>query len=281
MKMNRTSLKTLAVVLSLVGLAACQKTKIPALGDYPQDVIITPTTPLRFYVNFDSTGTDDKQLNYRFKDSISGNPSFFPDASLTYGPGVHGSAYIGNGDKSLRYLSPNDFMKSTSFTVAFWEKRNGAPQSDAEFIMSVPTSQGHWSNAGMLLIIDHKGAGSTDDAAVIKLMVAEVGNGDHWFELTGANRMPGVLNNQWHHLAFAYDEATSNMSIYKDGALWSVQSWAGHGPIKLDQSKVTGFYLGGKTTDWGKPFNGSLDQFRLYNKALSAAEVTGLYNSRM
>ena len=133
----------------------------------------------------------------------------------------------------------------------------------------------------MLLILDHAGAGSTANAAVIKFMVAEVGNGDHWFELTGANRMPGILDNQWHHMAFAYDQSTSEMKFYKNGQLWSTQSWAGHGPMNFDHSKYGAFYLGGKTTDWGKAFNGGLDQFRLYNKALTATEVAALYNSKM
>jgi hypothetical protein len=134
----------------------------------------------------------------------------------------------------------------------------------------------------MLLIFDHKGAGSTPDSSVIKLMVSESSGGvDHWFELTGNSRMAGVTDGQWHHLVFAYDETTSQMKIYKDGALYSTQSWAGHGAIKMDFSKASGFYLGGRTTDWGKSFNGSVDQFRLYNKALTPAEVQSLYVSRM
>lgn len=275
------SFKLISAVLFMIGFASCQKKDRPALGDYTADKLVTPTTPLRFYVSFDSTSTEDKQLNERFKDSISGYPSFFPDASLTYGPGVHGTAFIGNGSKSLSYINANDFMKSTSFTVAFWEKHNGVTGSEAEFIMSVPSTQGHWSNAAMLLIIDNKGAGTTKDSAVIKLMVAQSSSVDNWFVLDGANRMPNILDNQWHHLAFAYDETTSNMSIYRDGALFKVLSWAGHGPIKFDYTKTTGFYLGGKTTDWGIPFNGGLDQFRLYNKALSAAEVANLYTNRL
>ena len=26
-----------------------------------------------------------------------------------------------------------------------------------------------------------------------------------------------ILDNQWHHLAFAYDETTSDLAIYRDG----------------------------------------------------------------
>jgi hypothetical protein len=264
------------------GIISCQKEEKPALGDYPEDVIVTPTTPLRFFVSFDSTTEADKQINIRFKDNVSGYPSFFPDNSITYGPGVGGtgSSYVGNSDKNLVYYNSNDFVQSSSFSVAFWMKHDGAPPTDAAFIMSIPSTAGHWSNSTMLLILDNKGAGSTKDSAVFKLMVAEVGNGDHWFELTGKNRMANVLDNQWHHLAFAYDETTSNMKIYRDGQLYSTQSWAGHGKINMDASKVTGFYLGGKTTDWGKAFDGGLDQFRLYNKALTDAEVMELFTTK-
>jgi len=274
-------LRLSVLLLISVAVVSCQKMDKPALGDFPEDHIVTPTTNLRFFTSFDSTSADDKQINVRFKDSISGYPSFFPDNSITVTSGIRGTAYKGNLDKNLTYLNANDFFKSTSFTVAFWMKHNGVNASDAEFIMSTKSSQGHWSNAGLLFILDHAGAGSTPAAAVMKLMVAEIGNGDHWFELTGANRMPNVLDNQWHHLAWAYDEATSNMTIYRDGVLWSTQSWAGHGAIHLDYTKLSSFFIGGKTTDWGKAFNGSLDQFRLYNKALSAAEVNALFTNKM
>src|SRR5512143_4234311 len=78
----------LAPVIAM-GLSSCQKMSRPALGDYPKDVPVTPTTELRFYVPFDSTSPDDKQINIRFKDSISQYPSFFPDKSIGVANGVH------------------------------------------------------------------------------------------------------------------------------------------------------------------------------------------------
>jgi hypothetical protein len=284
MKMINIKMSSLltAVIVSGIAVSGCQKMNKPELGDFQQDVMVTPTTPLRFFVSFDSTSAEDKQINIRFKDSISGYPSFFPDNSISAVPGVHGTAFKGNLDNNVSYLNVNDWGKSTSFTIAFWEKKSGINNNDAEFVFSIPSKAGHWSNSNMLLIFDHKGAGSTADSSVVKLMVSENGGAvDHWFELTGTDRLAGVTDGQWHHLAFAYDEATSVMKIYKDGALYNTQSWAGHGAIKMDDSKATGFYLGGKTTDWGKAFNGSLDQFRLYNKALSAAEIQSLYASKM
>ncbi len=274
---NKFKLLLSSVGLLLV-LGSCQKINRPELGEFDTDdnQVLLPGN-LRFFTSFNST--DGISPRWNASDSISQHPALlFP---LTYEPGINGNAIKGNGNEGVTYLNANDFPKSTSFTVAFWEKHDGVPESDAEFVMSIPSKQGHWSNAAMLLIFDHKGSKATKDSAVIKLMVSEVGNGDHWFELTGDSRMPNILDNQWHHLAFSYDETTSDMKIYRDGALWSTQSWAGHGPIKMDYNKVSGFYLGGKTTDWGKAFNGSLDQFRLYNTALSASEIQNLYQSKL
>lgn len=279
--MKNTFLNLLLGGAFLGGMVSCQKMEKPALGQYPEDKVVVPTTPLRFFVNFDSTTDADKQINVRFKDTVSGYPSFFPDASISYVNGVHGTAYMGNMDKNLTYYNSNDFTSSTSFSIAFWEKHDGVPPEDAQFAMSIPSTAGHWSNSMMLLIFDHAKAGATKDSAIIKLMVAEVGNGDHWFEFSGKNRVPNILDNQWHHLAFTYDETTSNLNLYVDGSLYNTQSWAGHGAIKMPADKATGFYLAGKTTDWGKAFDGGIDQFRLYNKPLSAAEVLDLYNNKL
>src|SRR5436853_192924 len=96
--LRRNLLKIAAVVLPALTIISCQKMDRPALGDYPQDQPVTPTTPLRFFLSFDSTSAEDKQLNIRFKDSISGYPSFFPASSISYNNGVTGTAYDGPTD---------------------------------------------------------------------------------------------------------------------------------------------------------------------------------------
>ncbi len=277
----KSNLFKLAAVLMISGLFSCQKMKQPALGDYPEDVTVTPSTPLRFYLNFDSSSAADNQINIRFKDSISGYPSFFPDASIKYGPGVRGTCYVGNTSKSLTYYNSNDFAKSTSFSVAFWEKKDGVPTGEAQFAFSIPSSVGHWSGGTMFLLFDHPGSGATTDQAVIKFFVLDA-SGENWFELTGADRMPNIYDNEWHHLAFVYDETSSSMKFYRDGVLHATKNWGSHGAIRIDDSKVTSFLLGGKcVSGWGAEWGGSLDQFRMYNKALSAAEVQDLYTSKL
>ena len=55
---------------------------------------------------------------------------------------------------------------------------------------------------------------------------------------------------------------------------------------KLSFTDVTGFTIGGPSApaqsanSWMGTFDGELDQFRLYNTALSASEVAALYSGK-
>ncbi|GAB3424221.1 hypothetical protein GCM10027516_24370 [Niabella aquatica] len=220
------------------------------------------------------------KLSYRFADSISMFPSFPVSSDISYITGVRGTAINSVKGANLNYVNSNDFAKSTSISVAFWQKHDGVPVGDAQFLFSIPSTNGHWSNATMFLIFDHTGANATTDSAVIKFFIVD-SKGENWFELVGANRMPKIYDNQWHHLAFTYDETTSTMTFYKDGQKHVDLVWSGHGALSLDATKITGFKLAGKTTDWGSSFVGGIDQFRLYNKSLSANEVKALYDARL
>ena len=284
--------KLLMLLISVIGINSCQKMTRPALGDYPQDHSAAPTTALRFYAPFDSNAVDAKQINIRFGDSISGYPSFFPAQSISYGPGVHGTAMTNSGEGALQYINANDFASSSSFTVAFWEKISGVPQSadGAQFVMSLPDKD-YWHNSGMFLLFDHTGQGSTADSAAITFAVK-----DNWFAFHGKDKVPKIYNQQWHHMAFVYDATTSKLTTYVDGAALTglsndaTQQAGLTGPLNMNVSSVSGLVIGGwnknvglsgPTDSWIHSFKGSLDQFRLYNKALSASEVLALYNSKL
>ena len=292
MSIKNISSKLLWLLISVIGISSCQKMTRPALGDFPQDHTTTPTTPLRFYANFDSNSVDAKQINIRFGDSISGYPSFFPASDITYGPGIHGTAMTNTGESALQYINANDFASSSSFTVAFWEKIAGVPQSaqGAQFVMSLPDKD-YWHNSGIFLLFDHTGAGSTADSAAVTFAIK-----DNWFAFHGKDKIPKIYNSQWHHMAFVYDATTSKLTTYVDGAALTglsadaTQQAGLTGPLNLNVNSVSGLIIGGwnksvgvtgPTDSWIHSFKGALDQFRLYNKALSAADVLALYNSKL
>lgn len=78
-----------------------------------------------------------------------------------------------------------------------------------------------------------------------------------------------VTPNQWHHVVATYDGA--DMRLYLDGALDA--SW--HGAASLEDTGVPVF-IGASAYD-NPSFNGVIDEVRIYDRALTSAEVMSPY----
>ena len=73
---------------------------------------------------------------------------------------------------------------------------------------------------------------------------------------------------KWQHLVWVYEGGSNNMLLYLDGENTYSEAYSGNG----DMPDV-GIPLGGGTQN----FNGALDEVRIYNQALSLAEIQQLY----
>jgi hypothetical protein len=169
------------------------------------------------------------------------------------------------------------------------KKSPQAPGAGAEFVFALPTTTDIWHKSEMFLLIED-GNQSTAELGAFKFLLQ-----DQWFEFIGAQRLHNVLDNQWHHLAFTYDETTSKLTTYIDGNaltglpanLTDVKN-AGNPRGKLSFKNVSGFVIGGPShlalnanpDAWMVKYTGALDQFRLYSKALSAAEISAIFNGK-
>lgn len=275
-------LKFFASALGAVLLfAGCQKMDRPALGNYLTDA--NPATgPLKFYVSFNGTATDAKAGaidSVQFTKPVS-NTMTFAASGVNSTRGV-----MGDGTQYIQFGKPNNFANwAESFTVAFWEKRNGMPVGEAEFPFSLSSTNGHWAGTSMMCLFDHAGAGATNNLAVIKFVLVDRNMSDTWLAWEGGNKVPGIQDNNWHHLAFVYDATTSKCTLYVDGvANANVPQWGSHGKVMFDYEKVKSFQIGGRPKEdlgWGRSWTGGLDQFRLYTSALTAAEVQALYSGK-
>lgn len=280
------SIKTIKAValfmtILIVG-SACKKLSRPALGDYPQDSN-PPGGPLKFYAAFDGTTTS-TQMNA--VDSIRANfPSDNPLTSIT---GISGKGVQGDGTKFIKYSGINDFpANAKSFTISFWEKRNGIPNGNASFVFTIPSANKQWGSYGfsMFLLFDW-GTWTPTSSAIVKFyMVDDNCKCDTWLTWEGGNKVPNVQDNNWHHMAFVYDATTSKLTLYVDGvANPNVPQWGTHGAENIDPGKVQGLDIGGnrniKDMGWGQHWDGGLDQFRFYGKALTATEVAALYSGK-
>lgn len=255
----------------------------PAMGDYPKDSN-PPGGPLNFYAAFDGTTTNPLM---NAVDSIRAN---FPgDNPFTTEDGISGKSVKGVNQKFIKYAKPNDWAtQAKSFSISAWYKKDGQTKNNKggngpEYIVSFKSNNGHWSGANFFLFLEGDNAG-----CAVKMMACDKAKNDNWFTWENANKIPGMLDNKWHHLVVVYNASTSKATLYLDGVANPITpQWGTHGDINIDNNAITEFRVGaGPSTnydsdDWlAASFKGNLDQLRMYSSALTSAEVQSLFTGK-
>ncbi|MBI2137530.1 LamG domain-containing protein [Candidatus Woesearchaeota archaeon] len=196
---------------------------------------------LAVYWKFDSpTPLDDSGTNNN-DGTISGNPTW--QASGCKSGGCYSFDNVLN-DNDYIYKGDNPTLDVPQFTVAFWTYPTFA------------TNQWRYAfgkgiNAAGALAIGHHSAFP-----------------NNWFLFygTSSNFFGTYQQNQWAHIAVSYDGAT--WRTYVNGA--PTQTFAQVGPgLNNAFSLVVGSQ---DTKDW----NGLIDDFRVYSKVLTPAEIAAL-----
>jgi hypothetical protein len=80
--------------------------------------------------------------------------------------------------------------------------------------------------------------------------------------------------NTWHHVAGVVSKAGGTVTLYVNGAVAGTRTFVADSAA-LDYG-TTRFRIGKGSSDWAA--DGKVDQVRIYNRALSAAEVSDLFN---
>ena len=95
---------------------------------------------------------------------------------------------------------------------------------------------------------------------------------------------PNKIGGRWAHIVGTWSGTDNKFIIYSDGAKISSPAFEVRGTnTSLVFDSPSFVYIGAfgnfaTTTDtWNKPMNGSVDEIRMYNKALTASEVDALY----
>jgi Concanavalin A-like lectin/glucanases superfamily len=83
-----------------------------------------------------------------------------------------------------------------------------------------------------------------------------------------------VNDGQWHHVVLTIDR-DDTMKMYLDGEL--ISSTDVSMDVSVDAQDSYDFYLGCTYGHGGQPFPGSIDEVKIYNQALSGAQVGSLY----
>jgi len=178
--------------------------------------------------------------------TLLGNPQWVP--------GYLGGALKLDGTDDYVALPIGSLVSSlTSSTLALWVNwsgQGGAWQRIVDFGSST---------ANYLYVCPQDGGGL--------LHVAITANTGIWTDITVPTA--GGLPTGWHHLALAIDGKAKNMKIFLDGR---VVANAATEYVLSDLGNTTQNWLG--RSEYADPyFNGVLDDFRIYNEALSAAQI--------
>ena len=273
--MNHNTFKLFLLSASMLALGSCQKMDRPALDpSYPTDnsQVLIPGD-LKFFASFNKT--DGPSPRWNAIDSISSNPALlYP---LGYGAGITGNALKGSEGNAALYLNANDFKNATDFSIAVWIK-NPAQPGRTEFLFSLSQPNFSWHQSALFILVENQTASS---------VTMKVGVKDQWLE---GNFNRPMFDGNWHHIVYAFNNSTKKMTYYFDGAevtgLANNQYFVSN---SVSFSNIKNLVLGGwnkhgkqpgPQDDWVKSYNGSLDQFRLYSKAISASEAMALFTSK-
>lgn len=172
-----------------------------------------------------------------------------PIGSPTYGTGKIGKAVILNGSTQYISVANNAALSPSSITVAMWAY---VPSTLAS---AYPGFIGKGNQYGMYI----------DGGSGVNRLVFTVDT------YSGQTIASGEITfDAWTHVVGTYDGA--NTKIYINGTLASSSPYAPGIPSGSSALLVGGGTLGGSN------YTGSIDEVRIYNRALSSTEVTDLFN---
>lgn len=179
---------------------------------------------------------------------ISGNGNTGTVSNATWTQGRFGKAlYFGGVNSFVSVPNKPIFDITSSITLSAWYKKDVGSGTNKWLVhkATVNTSYSMFIEGGLKMRIEHPGM---QDCATTE-------------------PSEGV----WHHAVSTYDGA--NMRVYVDGVL--KQTCAATGSINISGGGIEI----GSFSSTGYPFKGVIDEVRIYNRALSASEISTLYKA--
>jgi len=195
---------------------------------------------------------------YQHGRTVSGDP--------TFGSGQVGKAVSFDGDSQVSFGSVGAFERSDPFSLAVWLRGSGnTPIAVFQKIDNPETRRGY-----EFLFDDLELVGIQKRAAHLTIRLTS-----HWPDGAIQIRTTRKLTlGDWYHVALTYDGSAraAGLHLYINGKLHQTEVLQDNlsGTIKTDAELQVG------NKGLGKPFRGNIDDLRLYERVLDAAEVEQL-----
>jgi len=190
-------------------------------------------------------------------DSIEGHTGTLMHGA-GFGEGKVGRAFRFQTDQGRVYVpDKEDFVVNGSFSVAGWVKVDEFNQG---CICARGDDRPGWDTWSIAAFVgNHIEFGVTSD------------------QNTSANAEASAKPGEWFHLACVYDEEAGSLAIFIDGKLAGEKQTSMKLAWQLESSLDPSVCFGNCSGKFHRfPFRGSLDEWSIYGRALSSAEVQAL-----
>lgn len=182
---------------------------------------------------------------------VSGSPIDFGANGIGWAAGIQGNAVSFNGSNQRGVRSASGLTGSFSISLWFRTSLGGDQQL---FYVHVPSYSNYWAN----LFLSYTGS-------ILRLGGALYDGTNNPNVITG-----DLALDTWYHAVFVRDTAADQIRLYLDGTLLGSAT-----DTTTSVPSYGDFYIGGRAsgTEW---LNGRMDHLRIYSRALSANDITGL-----
>ncbi len=208
----------------------------------------TQGIPELMYYRFDASSTT--VLNEAPVATLAGSaaPTILGTSLTVGGVGLSQTALVGTGGATTDYIPTgwNTNLVSTDWTISFW--MNSFPSGSTLWYLF-----GDAGNSFRCFVNGAPGSGN------LRL----TGTGLPTIDVTGVTGAANVLH-------FVRTVSPNEIKVYKNGVLFSTTAITG------TMTVGTGFRIGSYTS--GSAISGLLDEFRMYNRALAASEISNTWN---
>lgn len=171
-----------------------------------------------------------------------------------------------NGDDDYISVSRNSSLDVTTFTIAGWVKLTNVATAN-QFVFWNGNTASPWGGWGLAI---NRSSVLGCDVGEICLWVSQ-NSGSNFDYVEVPHNL--TVNDKWYHIAATWNNSTKTATYYVDGT--PIGSATSSYAVVMGSSPNT---YAGRGASAGY-FNGAMDEVRVYNYALSAAEISALYNN--